>query len=393
MSNEELNLTKLVDTLEDEKTGAHARKGFAYQDWWAAHKSFELLSKTNSKDFAIGVEIKEDVIVIDSLENPSQFEFYQIKKKEPSNWSIAGLLKAEKKVSAPEKSTLSKLYSRYIDFKTDATNLYFVSNAQLQIEVQDKNGKKKFFLHNSNFASDVDITNLSKIEKKIKTELKLENNEPIKFDRLNFQRSDISALSPDMSVIGAVTGLNEENRFPFRLNNISSTCRLLASKFQNLGMNTDFASNISQLQKRCLTKIELLEFLKTLNENFHSPEDYLKEGIKQLQSESYPFPRLELLKDESKQLLVHITDRTKLEIQNLFNQANLLYITNKNLYYNLNSLTEMINAFSQDLTSVKNDINFDINYLKCITLLFIMSKGEIYNERYFNIPTTQTDSK
>lgn len=112
MSNEELNLTKLVDTLEDEKTGAHARKGFTYQDWWAAHKSFELLSNTSSKDFAIGVEIKEDVIVIDSLATPSKFEFYQIKKKEPNNWTVTGLLKAEKKVSAQEKSTLSKLYSR-----------------------------------------------------------------------------------------------------------------------------------------------------------------------------------------------------------------------------------------------------------------------------------------
>lgn len=393
MPNEELNLTKLVDTLEDEKTGAHARKGFTYQDWWAAHKSFELLSNTNSKDFAIGVEIKEDVIIIDSLTNPSQFEFYQIKKKEPSNWSITGLLKAEKKVSTQEKSTLSKLYSRYIDFKTDATNLYFVSNAQLQIEVQEQSGKKKYYLHNSNFATDLDTSNLTKIENKIRTELKLEKKEIIKFDRLNFQRSNISALSPDISVIGAVTGLNEEDKFPFRLNNISSTCRLLASKFQSLGMNTDFASNFSQLQKRCLTKIELLDFLNILNEKFHSPEDYLKEGIKQLQSENYPFPRLELLKDESKQLLVHITDRTKLEIQNLFNRANLLYITNKSLYYNLNSLTEMINTFSQDLASVKNDINFDINYLKCITLLFIMSKGEIYNERYFNIPTTQIDSK
>lgn len=392
MSNEKLNLTKLIDTLDDEKTGAHARKGFAYQDWWATQKSFELLCNSNSKDFAIGVEIKEDVIVIDSLLNPSKFEFYQIKKKEPSNWTITALLRAEKKVNAKEKSTLSKLYSRYIDFKTDATNLYFVSNAQLQIEVMSGKDKKTNHLQNSNFSKDLDDVNLKKIEAKIKLELELEKTTIIKFDRFNFQRSSISALSPDMSVIGTVTSINDENKFPFKLNNISTTCRLLATKFQKLGMNTDFANTLEQLQKRCLTKIELVEFLNIINNNFHSPEDYIKKGISQLQSETYPFPKLELLIDASKQLLVDITDRTKLEVQNLFYQASILYFTNKKSYYTLNSLTEMIGKYTEDLNLLENDIVFDTDYLKCVTLLFIISKGEIFNARYFNIPTSQTDS-
>jgi len=196
-----------------------------------------------------------------------------------------------------------------------------------------------------------------------------------------------------MSVIGAVTGLNEDNKLPFKLNNISSTCRLLASKFQKLGMNTDFAKNLAQLQKRCLTKIELLEFLKIINEKIKSPEDYLKEGITQLRSENYPFPKLELLIDESRQILVDITDRTKLDVQNLFHQAHQLYKTRNSSYYNLNSLTEMVNNFTSDLMSYSDEPTQNINYIKCITLLFFISKGEIYNERYFNIPVTQTDSK
>lgn len=393
MSIEEINLNKLVDTIEDEKTGAHARKGFTYQDWWATHKSFEMLSTVASKDFAIGVEIKEDVIVIDSLNNPQQLDFYQIKKKEPNNWTITGLLKAEKKVNAKEKSTVSKLYSRYLDFKTDSTRLFFISNTQLQLEKKENENITKYFIHDSNFFNDFDDGNLKKIEKKVKLELNLEHSESIKFDRLNYQRSNISPIAPDISVIGSVTTFNDDNLLPFKLNNISSVCRLLAIKFQSLGMNTDFARNFDQLKKRCLTKIELVQFLNNINEKYRSPENYCDDGLKQLQSESYPFPKMQQLKDEIRILLVDITDRTKLDTQDLFHKAFLLYNKKINFYLGLNSLTDIINNFSEDLSLEINGYSFNINYLKSVTLILIISKGEVYNDRYFNIPTTQTDSK
>lgn len=393
MQNEELNLTKLVDTPEDEKTGAHARKGFAYQDWWATHKSFELLSMTTSQDFAIGVEIKEDVVVIDSFTNPKQLNFYQIKKKETSNWTINALLKADKKVNAQEKSTISKLYSRYLDFKSDSTKLYFISNTQLTLEKKVGDNKEKYFIHDSNFLNDFDIENLKKIENKVNIELKLNNSEKISFDRLHYQRSDISPVSPDLSVIGSVTTYNDDSKLPFKLNNISSTCRLLASKFQNLGMNTDFATDLNQLKKRCLTKSELLDFLNNLNENFYSPEDHLRDGIAHLQSENYPFPKLLQLKNEIRTLLVHITDRTKLDTQDVFHKANLLYTCNLDTYYELSSLTEIIENYANDLYPKVNQYNFNINYLKSVALIFIMSQGKIFNEKYFNIPTAKIDQK
>ncbi len=40
---------------DDEKTGAHAKRGFRYQDWWSTLKTFEVWS-TSNLDFVIGTE-------------------------------------------------------------------------------------------------------------------------------------------------------------------------------------------------------------------------------------------------------------------------------------------------------------------------------------------------
>lgn len=391
MPNEQINLALLLDTPNDEKTGAHARKGFSYQDWWTVRKSFELLSNNLNNDFAIGVEIKEDAILLDSFTNPKKLDFFQIKKKEPNNWTITGLTTAEKKVKAQEKSTLSKLYSRYLDFNTDNTDLYFISNAQLQTETKE-NGKTKKSLHDdSNFAKHLTDKDREKIEKKLRNELSIDSDAQINFQRLNYVRSDISAHSPDQSVIGAVTEWNDENKFSIKLKNISSTCRLVAAKFQKLGMNTAYARTLDQLKERCLEKNELIRFLNTLSQNFQTPEEYFEKGLNQLRYENYPFPKLELLQEETRIILIDITNRTKIEVQEIFSISNTLYFSNKGKYYDCNSLTEMIHLFSDDIVSSSSNNVFNLSYIKCVALLFFISKGEIYNERYFNIQSIKTN--
>ncbi|WP_180179308.1 dsDNA nuclease domain-containing protein [Acinetobacter sp. YH12041] len=80
MSDSELILKKILDTPDDEKTGAHAKRGFRYQDWWSTLKTFQVWSYSNS-DFVIGTEVKEDLTIIDSLTKPQLIEFYQVKKR------------------------------------------------------------------------------------------------------------------------------------------------------------------------------------------------------------------------------------------------------------------------------------------------------------------------
>ena len=107
MSNAELVLKKILDAPNDEKTGAHAKRGFRYQDWWSTLKTFQLWSSSNL-DFVIGAEIKEDLTIIDSFTHPQLIEFYQIKKKETGIWKINELIRPTKRVNVEEKSVLSK---------------------------------------------------------------------------------------------------------------------------------------------------------------------------------------------------------------------------------------------------------------------------------------------
>ncbi|EMP4603473.1 DUF4297 domain-containing protein, partial [Acinetobacter baumannii] len=130
-TNTNIILKKIIDMPEDEKTGAHAKRGFRYQDWWSTLKTFEVWS-TSNLDFVIGTEVKEDLTILDSLSNPSSLEFYQIKKKETGLWKINDLINTVKRKKAVEKSVLSKLYTRHLDFHPVSTKLYFISNAKLK---------------------------------------------------------------------------------------------------------------------------------------------------------------------------------------------------------------------------------------------------------------------
>ena len=70
----------LRDRPKDEKNGADATLGFTFEQWWAALVIAERLE--GGEDFAVGVEVKEDVAILDSSQAPTKVEFCQIKKRE-----------------------------------------------------------------------------------------------------------------------------------------------------------------------------------------------------------------------------------------------------------------------------------------------------------------------
>lgn len=70
----------LRDRPTDEKNSVNATLGFTFQQWWAALSIAELLGTGN--DFAVGVEVKEDVAILDSALSLTAVEFCQVKKHE-----------------------------------------------------------------------------------------------------------------------------------------------------------------------------------------------------------------------------------------------------------------------------------------------------------------------
>lgn len=230
MTDSDIILKKITDSTDDEKKGAHAKRGFRYQDWWSTLKTFELWS-TSNLDFVIGTEVKEDLTILDSFTKPSTLEFYQIKKKETGVWRLNDLTQTVKRKNVLEKSTLSKLYKRHIDFYPVSTKLYFVSNAKLKALDINKNNVEH---SNSNFKNDIHPDDLNIIEKKLKKQLNINNEQEIDYSLINFNITRISVDEPDTHVMGKILDLNETCKFPLKLNNIKIAVNYITSQFNKM---------------------------------------------------------------------------------------------------------------------------------------------------------------
>ncbi len=127
----------LSDTPNDEKGGVNTSLGITYQQWWATLKATDLYAQ--GTDFAIGMEVKEDVVVLDSPLHPTSVEFYQVKKREQEGlWNWSALLRTMKrKEGGTESSPLAKLYSRRHAFAGHPTKLTFISNLGFKVPLDE----------------------------------------------------------------------------------------------------------------------------------------------------------------------------------------------------------------------------------------------------------------
>ena len=124
----------LRDRPIDEKNGVNASLGFTFQQWWAALSIVELLG--SGDDFAVGLEVKEDIAILDSAQSPTRVEFCQVKKHERDGvWVLKDLHRkgSKRKDGTYENSILAKLYARRQEFGVSRANLRFVSNIGVKL--------------------------------------------------------------------------------------------------------------------------------------------------------------------------------------------------------------------------------------------------------------------
>lgn len=365
---------------DDEKTGAHAKRGFRYQDWWSTLKTFEVWS-TSNLDFVIGTEVKEDLTILDSLSKPSSLEFYQIKKKETGLWKINDLTNTVKRKKALEKSVLSKLYTRHLDFHPLSTKLYFISNAKLKALDINKNDIEHT---NSNFKTDIHPEVLSLIDKKLKTQLSLNHEYHIDYSLINFSITKISVDEPDTHVMGKILDLNENSKFPIKLNNIKIAVNYITSQFNKMSSNVDYAVNIEQILERCMTRNKFEEIISSVERTKITLENFMEEGLSELEKEGYPFLKRRKLIQPSREVLLSIRDRSKVDVQELFSIIHQIYLDSIIHLEKLTNISEIMDYLTNEI--LKNGTkNFSIEYIKCANLLYIISEGAVYCNEYFNI--------
>ncbi len=110
----------------------------------------------------------------------------------------------------------------------------------------------------------------------------------------------------------------------------------------------------------------------------------MDEGLQELEKEGYPFIKRRRLVQPSREVLLSIRDRSKVEVQELFYDIHEVY--NDSILYieNLHMIADIMDFIADSVLKI-NTRSFSIEYIKCSVLLYVISNGEVYCDRYFNI--------
>lgn len=298
----------LRDRPTDEKNGANAGLGFTFQQWWAALSIAELLG--GEDDFAVGVEVKEDVAILDSAHTPTKVEFCQIKKHEREGvWVLKDLHKkgSKRKDGTHEHSILAKLYARRKEFSSSRASLRFVSN--IGVKLPDE-------ADGPSHATNTDLSSLTTEQQKlvkqaVGTQLGIPEEEIDLADVL-VHRTNLPLGEPEMFVSGKLEQLSSTGRLPFRLSHTSVAARVLASEVQSRASNTSYARSFEELKLRIISKAQALNILANVAQSKAPLSEFLDEAIAELDREGHPFIERKDIKAQRVRVCADASDRTNM---------------------------------------------------------------------------------
>ncbi|OJU22812.1 MAG: hypothetical protein BGN89_00840 [Alphaproteobacteria bacterium 64-6] len=100
-----------------------------FQTCWGLHLALRLHNA--DEDFAIGFEIHDDIIALNSSISPTRVRFYQVKTRSKSKgkWSLKDLTRRPAHSTGPGSSIAGNLMSNLLNFIGETDMLGFVSNA------------------------------------------------------------------------------------------------------------------------------------------------------------------------------------------------------------------------------------------------------------------------
>lgn len=298
----------LRDRPEDEKTGANATLGFTFQQWWATLSITELLG--GEADFAVGVEVKEDVAILDSAQTPTIVEFCQVKKHEREGvWVLKDLHKkgSKRKDGTHEHSILAKLYARRKEFGASRASLRFVSN--IGVKLPDE-------ADGSAHATNTDLSSLT-VEQQQLVKLAIGTQLGIPEDEIDLagvliQKTNLPLGEPEIFVSGKLEQLSSTGRLPFRLSHTSVAARVLASEVQSRASSTTYARSFEELKLRIISKAQALDILANVAQSKAPLSELLDAATAELDREGYPFVERKDIKAQRVRVCADASDRTNM---------------------------------------------------------------------------------
>lgn len=298
----------LRDRPVDEKNGVNASLGFTFQQWWAALSIAELLG--GEDDFAVGVEVKEDVAILNSAQLPTRVEFCQVKKHERDGvWVLKDLYKkgSKRKDGTHEHSILAKLYARRHEFGTSRANLRFVSN--IGVKLPDETGA-------DTLATNTDLSTLTTEQQKVvKAAVSVQlgiPEEDIDLTGVLVYKTNLPLGEPEMFVSGKLEHLSSTGQLPFQLSHTSVAARVLASEVQSRASSTTYARSFEDLKQRIISKSQALNILASVAQSRAPLSQILEEATAELDREGHPFIERKDIKAQRVRVCADASDRTNM---------------------------------------------------------------------------------
>lgn len=301
----------LRDTTSDEKGGVTATLGFSFQQWWAALCVVELLESDG--DFAVGLEVKEDVAVLDSANTPTTVEFCQVKKSEQSGlWTLAHLKAkgTKRKDGTREHSILGKLYTRKLEFSGHPVRLRFVSN--VGFSVPEASGKA--VPTHDTCLDTLPTGDADKLRDELAAQLgKLRAD--IDHAALRVHRTNLPLGEQELFVGGKLSELSATGRLPFTLTQTTVAARVLASEVQSKASDTSFSRNFAELRARLISRKDAVDILSAVAASKPPVQVALDEAIASLERANHPFVQVRGIKEERVRVCAHASDRTNMQFR------------------------------------------------------------------------------
>jgi hypothetical protein len=298
----------LRDRPIDEKNGVNASLGFTFQQWWAALSIAELLG--SGDDFAVGVEFKEDIAILDSAQSPTKVEFCQVKKHERNGvWVLKDLHKKGSKRSdgTYESSILAKLYARRHEFGATRANLRFVSNIGVKLPNEADVDA---------LATNTDLSTLTAEQQKllkvaVSTQLGI-REEDIDLTGVLVHKTNLPLGEPEIFISGKLEQLSSTGQLPFQLSHTSVAARVLASEVQSRASSTTYARSFDDLKQRIISKSQALNILASVAQSKAPLSQILEDASAELDREGHPFIERKDIKAQRVRVCADASDRTNM---------------------------------------------------------------------------------
>ena len=266
----------IVSKKPRENAGPMASNRFAYQLDWGLKKLLEL--EESNQPYTIIFDYQDDILVLDSDEDPQFIDFYQVKtntaaggwkrnqlyqvtkKKEKESTEPTLFDEDEEEVEADDKySKIAKLLIHSLDFPSEAREFFFVTNANF--------GGSLIKGAKLNKASELMFSDLldkakDEIKKKVKEEL--ENLNDGVFDHLHFIKNQIGIDNHEATVKGLLMDFLSKHLSLAKISAKPVYDTLIGEIRKRNNYETEPNSKEDLIKNKAFTKTQFHQFLKGL---------------------------------------------------------------------------------------------------------------------------------